>query len=159
MARRKSRNTDLPPAEPAPHPGDALPPEARVRLGTNRLNHVVWQGNTGVCRIAYSPNGRYLLAIGYQDNEASLWELPGGRIDADESARDAAWRELAEEAGCAPGELEWLGVVEVDDGQRHFGAVAATAAVARAGPRIKAKCRQREERNQREGTTVGQANV
>jgi 8-oxo-dGTP pyrophosphatase MutT (NUDIX family) len=44
-------------------------------------------------------------------------------IDAGETARDTAMRELAEEAGCAPGELEWLGVAEVDDGRRHFGAV------------------------------------
>lgn len=64
---------------PLPHPGDVLPPGARVRLGTNRLNHVVRAGNTGVCRLEFSVDGRYLLALGYQDDEASLWELPSGR--------------------------------------------------------------------------------
>jgi 8-oxo-dGTP diphosphatase len=52
-----------------------------------------------------------------------VWELPGGMIDPGESARDSARRELAEEAECAAGPLEWLGIVEVDDGKRHCGAV------------------------------------
>lgn len=64
---------------PSPHPGDVLPPGARARLGTNRLNHVVRAGNTGVCHLEFSADGRYLLALGYQDDEASLWELPSGR--------------------------------------------------------------------------------
>ena len=52
-----------------------------------------------------------------------LWELPGGFIDAGESPRDAAARELTEEAGCSARSLSWLGLVEVDDGSPHFGAV------------------------------------
>ena len=52
-----------------------------------------------------------------------VWELPGGLIDAGESARGAAARELTEEAGCAAVNLAWLGIVEVDDGATHFGAV------------------------------------
>ena len=52
-----------------------------------------------------------------------VWELPGGLIDTGESPGDAALRELAEEAGCVPHGVEWLGVVEVDDGGTHFGAV------------------------------------
>jgi 8-oxo-dGTP diphosphatase len=52
-----------------------------------------------------------------------VWELPGGMIDPGESARDSARRELAEEAGCAADVLDWLGIVEVDDGRRHCGAV------------------------------------
>ena len=74
----KVRSTVAAPVE-LPHPGDALPPGARVRLGTNRLNHVVQRGNTGVCHLSFSPDGRYLFAVGYEDGEASLWELPGGR--------------------------------------------------------------------------------
>ena len=80
-----------PAAEP-PHPGDVLPHGARVRLGTTRLNHVVQRGNTGVCHIAFSPDGRYLLGVGYQDDEASLWELPGGR---------EVWRRELD-CGCGP---------------------------------------------------------
>ena len=52
-----------------------------------------------------------------------VWELPGGFIDPGESAREAARRELAEEAGCFAETLQWLGVVEVEDGQRRHGAV------------------------------------
>lgn len=52
-----------------------------------------------------------------------VWELPGGLIDAGETPRQAAAREFAEETGGKAGELEWLGVVEVNDGSTHFGAV------------------------------------
>jgi len=52
-----------------------------------------------------------------------VWELPGGLIDAGESARDTAARELQEEAGCTAVNVNWLGLVEVDDGKTHFGAV------------------------------------
>lgn len=52
-----------------------------------------------------------------------VWELPGGLIDAGESARDCAAREFGEETGGLAGSLEWLGLVEVHDGSTHFGAV------------------------------------
>jgi 8-oxo-dGTP diphosphatase len=52
-----------------------------------------------------------------------VWELPGGLIDPGESPRESAQRELAEEAGCHADSLDWLGIVEVDDGRRHAGAV------------------------------------
>ena len=69
--------------------------------------------------IAHSRDGEVLVYNRYRH----VWELPGGLVDADESPRDTARRELAEEAGCAAGEFDWLGVVEVDDGRRHLGAV------------------------------------
>ncbi len=53
----------------------------------------------------------------------NVWELPGGLIDPGDSPRDTARRELLEEAGCEALELEWLGVVAVDDGRPHLGAV------------------------------------
>jgi 8-oxo-dGTP diphosphatase len=52
-----------------------------------------------------------------------VWELPGGLIDPGESPRQAAERELVEEAGCEARNTSWLGLVEVNDGATHFGAV------------------------------------
>jgi 8-oxo-dGTP diphosphatase len=69
--------------------------------------------------LAHGPAGVVLVFNRYRQ----VWELPGGIIDAGESARDGARRELAEEAGCAAEVLEWLGVVEVHDGRRRCGAV------------------------------------
>lgn len=69
--------------------------------------------------IARSADGVVLVFNRYR----KVWEVPGGFIDGDESARGCAARELAEEAGCTARNLEWLGLVEVDDGAAHFGAV------------------------------------
>ena len=69
--------------------------------------------------LARAPHGVVLVFNRYR----KVWELPGGMIDAGETARDCARRELAEEAECAAGPLEWVGLVEVDDGRRHCGAV------------------------------------
>ena len=52
-----------------------------------------------------------------------VWELPGGLIDPGETPRQAAERELVEEAACHARQSSWLGVVEVNDGATHFGAV------------------------------------
>jgi 8-oxo-dGTP diphosphatase len=69
--------------------------------------------------LARAPEGVMLVFNRYRQ----VWELPGGLIDAGESARAAAARELSEEAGAETAALEWLGITEVDDGTRHFGAV------------------------------------
>jgi 8-oxo-dGTP pyrophosphatase MutT (NUDIX family) len=57
------------------------------------------------------------------NRERQVWELPGGFIDAGESPRQAASRELAEEAGCVARDARWLGMVEVNDGGTRFGAL------------------------------------
>ncbi|MEO8062638.1 MAG: NUDIX domain-containing protein [Pseudomonadota bacterium] len=69
--------------------------------------------------IARAPAGVVLVFNRYR----KVWELPGGLIDAGETARMAAARELNEEAGCVATGLEWLCLVSVNDGSTHFGAV------------------------------------
>jgi len=58
----------------------------------------------GVWAVIYCPGTRSLV-LGKRSphvNRPGLWNLFGGRIDVDESPRDALLRELAEEAGIAP---------------------------------------------------------
>lgn len=69
--------------------------------------------------LARSANGVVVVFNRYR----KVWELPGGLIDAGESARDSAARELTEEAGSTARDLHWLGLVEVADGATHFGGV------------------------------------
>jgi 8-oxo-dGTP diphosphatase len=69
--------------------------------------------------IARARDGVVLVLSCYR----KVWELPGGLIDPGETAREAAERELVEEAGCQARATAWLGVVEVNDGAPHFGAV------------------------------------
>lgn len=81
--------------------------------------HTLIATPTFAVALARSSDGVVLVFNRYR----KVWELPGGLIDAGESPRDAVARELGEEAGCTAQNLRWLGLVEVDDGVRHFGAV------------------------------------
>ena len=69
--------------------------------------------------IARAPQGVVLVLNAVR----KVWELPGGFIDAGESPREAAIRELAEEAGCVARATRWLGLVEVNDTRARFGAL------------------------------------
>jgi len=69
--------------------------------------------------IARAPPGVVLVL----NSVRKVWELPGGFIDAGESPRQAAIRELAEEAGCVARDTRWLGLVEVNDARTRFGAL------------------------------------
>ena len=69
--------------------------------------------------IARAPQGAVLVL----NSVRKVWELPGGFIDAGETPRQAAIRELAEEAGCVARDTRWLGLVEVNDSRPRFGAV------------------------------------
>ena len=67
--------------------------------------------------LARAPRGVVLVL----NSVRQVWELPGGFIDPGEAPREAAVRELAEEAGCAARDVRWLGLVEVNDGGTKFG--------------------------------------
>lgn len=69
--------------------------------------------------IARSARGAVLVFNRYR----KVWELPGGFIDPGESPREAARRELLEEAECRGRGFHWLALAEVSDGATHFGAV------------------------------------
>ena len=49
--------------------------------------------------IVTDPRGRLLLIRRAHDPEAGRWSLPGGKVEPDESVRDATAREVAEETG------------------------------------------------------------
>lgn len=69
--------------------------------------------------LAQAPGGVVLVFNRYRE----VWELPGGLWDYGESLRACAARELLEEANCVAGPLSWHGLVEVNDGHAHRGAV------------------------------------
>ncbi|WP_333734572.1 NUDIX hydrolase [Streptomyces sp. IBSBF 3010] len=59
-------------------------------------------------------DGHVLLIQRGWDPHKGMWALPGGHVDAGETSRAAAARELAEETGvyAAPDELEQIGVFD-----------------------------------------------
>lgn len=59
---------------------DALPPGARLRLGTTAMRHQATTGNEGVSALAFSPDGKILAAAGCEDGRISLWDVLTGRM-------------------------------------------------------------------------------
>jgi WD40 repeat protein len=70
-------------AIPASSPPDPLPAGASVRLGCNRLWHQWPASNPGLNDLAFSPDGRYLATLGYQDDHVFIWSVPDGRAVRD----------------------------------------------------------------------------
>ncbi|MFT4107992.1 NUDIX domain-containing protein [Propionicimonas sp.] len=83
--------------------------------------------------------GRVLLAL----NDRDEWELPGGRLEADENPHQALVREFEEESGLAvePGALLLVEPLEVIPGHRVLIVAYACEEGAVAGLRISAEHR------------------
>ncbi len=62
---------------------DPLPAGASVRLGCNRLWHQWPASNPGLNDLTFSPDGRFLATLGYQDDHVFIWSVPDGRPVAD----------------------------------------------------------------------------
>ncbi|WP_113929106.1 NUDIX domain-containing protein [Bacillus sp. P14.5] len=67
-------------------------------------------------------NGDYLLCFNKWRNQ---WELPAGKREKEETISDCAFRELFEETGQKPDELEFLGLMKVrkEDGSVKYNPV------------------------------------
>lgn len=71
----------------------------------------------GVAAVAFNKEGEILLEREYRHGVGEVvWQLPGGLADKGEEYADAALRELLEETGCAPVEvndetMRYLGVI------------------------------------------------
>ena len=60
--------------------------------------------------VALDDQGRLLLVRQYRSAAAKMMaEIPAGVLNAGEDPREAAVRELQEETGYKPGQIEWLG--------------------------------------------------
>jgi hypothetical protein len=92
--------SDSAPAIPAPVPPDPLPVGAAARWGCNRLWHQWPASNPGINDLAFSPDGRYLATLGYQDDHVFIWSPPDGRAIRDwepqevDRGGDLLWSEL-----------------------------------------------------------------
>jgi WD40 repeat protein len=60
-----------------------LPAGAAARLGSNRLWHQWPASNPGLNDLAFSPDGRYLATLGYQDDHVFIWSVSDGRAVRD----------------------------------------------------------------------------
>ena len=69
-------------------PADPLPAGAVARLGCNRLWHLWPASNPGLNDLTFSPDGRYLATLGYQDDHVFIWSVPDGRPVRDWEPQD-----------------------------------------------------------------------
>jgi len=86
--------------------------ETTKRVSRDRFRTVVTRirdngAPYGAHTLAYRPSGQLLLV---RHDAVGLWVLPGGETDADEQFRDAARRELAEEADVSA-DYDGLGIL------------------------------------------------
>lgn len=60
----------------------------------------------------FRDDGKLLIGLRGKDPRRRVWSLPGGHVEAGETAADAALREIREETGI---EAELLGLVDIND--------------------------------------------
>jgi WD40 repeat protein len=75
--------SSAPPPATAALPADPLPAGAAARLGCNRLWHQWPASNPGLNDLTFSPDGRHLATLGYQDDHVFIWSVPDGRAVSD----------------------------------------------------------------------------
>jgi len=63
---------------------------------------------------------RVLMMRRNKEPNLGLWVAPGGKIEAGESPRDCAVRELREETGLLPGKLRFRGLITEVSPQPHW---------------------------------------
>jgi ADP-ribose pyrophosphatase len=85
--------------------------ETRRRFPNGREHDIaVVRHAPSVVLIPVEADGRVVLIRQYRASvDQELWEFPAGRVDAGESAEDAARRECEEEIGRVPARIERLG--------------------------------------------------
>lgn len=81
--------------------GEVMEPEIDRRVGRRHFRRTVERGHVsgaayGVHTVVYQPSGSLLLV---RHEDVDQWVLPGGEVGSDETFREAAEREVAEEAG------------------------------------------------------------
>lgn len=83
----------------------------------------VCEGDVGIETVTASivlarhPEGMVLV----RNSHRSIWELPGGYIEAGEQPSDCALRELFEESGLKGSAIVLLGILEIESPARHGG--------------------------------------
>lgn len=73
------------------------------RTSARRSVDTFFRAGVGACVV--DPAGR-VLALRRKRIGRAAWQMPQGGIEADETPREALWRELAEETGLAPPAVE-----------------------------------------------------
>ena len=70
--------------------------------------------------VIWNAQGEVLLIQRGRSPRADEWSIPGGKVEAGEKLQDALRREVREETGLEIEIVDFIDVVEFEDGDRHF---------------------------------------